>query len=64
MILPPTSANTPATGPARTRLTHAASTMCRPAATGSMPRRVSGADEISPSENAVAPTIVDAARYA
>jgi hypothetical protein len=29
-----------------------------------MPRRVSGADEIRPSENAVATTSVDAARYA
>ena len=62
MILPPTSANTPATGPASTRLTQAASTTWWPAATGSIPRRVSGAEEISPSENAVAPTMVEAAR--
>ena len=51
---PPTSANTPAAAPTSDRLTHAACTTCRPAASGSRPRRVSGADEIRPSENAVA----------
>src|SRR4029079_8695188 len=45
---PPTSANTPAAAPTNDRLTQAAWTTCRPAASASTPRRVSGADEITP----------------
>src|SRR5471032_2939929 len=61
---PPTREKTPAAAPTITRLIQAAWTTWRPAATGSIPRRVSGADEMSPSENAVAPTSVEAARNA
>ena len=63
-IRPPTSANTPAAAPTIERLTQPACTTWRPAASASMPRRVSGAEEMTPSENAVAATSVEAARYA
>jgi hypothetical protein len=54
----------PAAAPTSVRLTHAVWTTCAAALSASTPRRVSGADEISPSANAVTVTSVAPSTYA